>query len=342
MTPDLPALMGTLAESLVQPVGWPTAAPAEGRSRADWLAEVQRLRDQHDAMTLQLDDALGGQGWPDGPVARVEYRQVPVDGGAITARVYTPEGEGPFPAVLVLHGGGWWMGGGAVGFQLNDPMCRAITGSLGAVTVNVDYRLAPEHPYPVQLEDAYSALSFVRVDPDRVAVLGVSSGGNLAAALTLLDRDRHGVPLVAQLLQVPALDLTLEAERFEHDEATREAGRRVRDYYTQGGDHVRSSYLSPALAEDLTGLPPAVVVTGEFDPLSDDGRTYVQRLTEAGVPARLLSYPMAHGVATPDVAAAWTRDFLAAAAGLLAPGGAARDAPSGSGNGGSAGPVGGH
>jgi acetyl esterase len=326
MSTDLPALLGALATSLVQPAGWPTATPRADQSRADWLADVQRLRDQHDAMALQLFDTLGDQGWPAAPPVRIGYREVPVVGGAITVRSYTPTGDGPFAAVLVLHGGGWWMGGGAVGFQLNDAMCRAFSGTLDAVTLNVDYRLAPEHPHPVQLEDAYAALCWVRenaaglgVDPERLAVLGVSSGGNLAAALALLTRDRKGPPLLAQLLSVPALDLTLEAEPFRQDAATRAGAQLVRDYYAQGGDDVRSPYLSPAIAEDLTGLPPAIVVTGQFDPLRDDGRTYVERLTAAGVPARLLSYPMAHGVGTADVTGSWIRDFLAAAAGLLTP-----------------------
>jgi acetyl esterase len=284
------------------------------------------LRAQHDALVIASGRLPGGLDLtaPLPTVGSVGYHEIATTDDAVTARVYTPEGDGPFGAVLFLHGGGWWMGGGAVGFEFNDPTCRATATALDAVVVNLDYRLAPEFRHPTQVEDAYAGLLWIvanaidlRVDPARIAVYGISSGGNIAAALTLLTRDRGGPDLCAQILLAPALDMTGTAAPLG-DPMFLAALHMLRAYYGGTETDFATPYLSPLLAEDLAGVPAAVIVTGEFDPLRTGGEAYAQRLVEAGINARHLDYPMTHGIATPEVRERSMADLLAAASVLLA------------------------
>ena len=307
----------------VEPPTWPAASPRPEQSREDWLAETARLRNQADALVLhwarfvpQLETRFPG-------VQTSTYVQIPVDGATVDARVYVPAGEGPFPCVVFLHGGGFWMGGGALGFGLNDPLCRKLCNDLAAVVVNLDYRLAPEHPFPAQLEDTYSSVCWAHdngaeygIDPDRIAVMGISSGGNVAAAVARLLRDRQGPALRAQLLFLPALDLT-HAARLELDDEMRFVAENVCEYYGGPDADWEDPLLSPAVAPDLEGLPPAVIQVGELDTLRDGGRRYGERLREAGVAAEILEYHMTHGIATPDVTRQWQDDLVSAARRIL-------------------------
>ena len=223
--------------------------------------------------------------------------QVPSRGGDLPLRTYRAA-QGVLPAVVYLHGGGWVLGG----LDILDHVCRRMAKDAGVVVISVDYRLAPEHRFPAGLEDCADALAWVReraddlgVDPVRIAVAGDSAGGNLAAALALHDRDLPGTPpLAAQVLIYPALDATMD-DPWMH--AYRGPGlqladcREVVDLYVSGrADVIRDPLVSPLLADDLTGLPPALVITGGVDILRDHGRRYVERLLEAGVPARWSNY----------------------------------------------------
>jgi acetyl esterase len=316
MDPRLAQLVASVMAALPaeQPPS-PTAEPAPGQSRADWVAEVAAAR-----------AALDGQGEihaelvpMDGPeVGSVHDETIEVDGAVITARVYTPPGTGPFPAIVGYHGGAWWLAGGEAGFQLTDGYCRRFCAGLTSVVVNVDYRLAPEFPYPHQLEDCYTALRWVvdhssqlGIDPDNVSVMGGSSGGNQAAAVCLLARDRGGPAIRSQMLHVPALDLTLSSPSAREDPAVL-AGLTgvVRLYAT--AEQVLDPYVSPLLAEDLSGLPPAVIVTGEYDFIRDDGRRYAVRLAEAGVEVRALEYPMLHNISLPETTEQMFADMIEA------------------------------
>lgn len=221
---------------------------------------------------------------------------VPVEGGDITVRVYTPSGRGPFPVYVYFHGGGWWMG---TLEQIDDP-CRRIATDVGCVVASVDYRLAPEHKFPTPLKDCVAALRWIvdhaeelDVDADRVVIGGGSAGGNLAAATALIARD-EGPTIVGQLLEVPATDLTLSQPSVDENaevpilcKADYEA---CVDHYLRDAADARNPLVSPMFADDLRGLPPALVMTAEFDPLRDDGEVYARLLTDAGVDTELIRW----------------------------------------------------
>jgi len=228
--------------------------------------------------------------------------EIPVAGGEVRARVYTPAGRGPFPALLHFHGGAWIMG--SLEWPTFAACAREVAERVPCVVVDVDYRLAPEHQFPVGLEDCYASLLWLaahatelNVDPARIAVGGDSAGGALAAAVCLLARDRGGPSIVAQVLEVPATDhahietypSAVEfATGYGLDTESLVAGRLA--YFAQPEDAV-SPYASPMLAEDLAGLPPAHILTAEFDPLRDSGEAYGRRLSEAGVPTVISRQP---------------------------------------------------
>ncbi len=239
---------------------------------------------------------------PPGPDVGVFDRTIPGPDGDIGVRVYTPDGEGPFGTLLFLHGGGWTIGD----LDTHDHPCRSLCHDAGIVVVSVDYRLAPEHPYPAGLDDAWAVLEWLavngaelRADPTRLAVGGDSAGGNLAAVLALRARDRGGPALLFQLLVYPGIDLRLGAdERYP-------SRRDNADGYVLTRAHLEffiASYLpdpsrgheweaSPLLAADLTGLPRALVITAEFDPLRDEGAAYAVALADAGTAVTHTLYP---------------------------------------------------
>ncbi len=204
------------------------------------------------------------------------------------------------PAVLYIHGGGFFVGS----IDSEHMGSAALARELGVVVVSVEYRLAPEHPYPAGLEDCYAALVWLHehadelgVDRDRVAISGSSAGGGLAAGLALLARDRGGPALCFQYLGVPEIDDRLETasmRRFTDTPMwTRGAAVKSWEWYlgdAHGSDDV-PHYAAPARAEDLTGLPPAYISTMEYDPLRDEGIVYALRLLEAGVSVELHSFP---------------------------------------------------
>lgn len=224
-------------------------------------------------------------------------RTVPaVDGNEIPVRVYSPPRDGaPVPAVLYIHGGGFVVGD----LDTEDANAASIADALGVVVVSVDYRLAPEHPFPAGIEDCYSALRWLAgeadalgVEPDRIAVLGQSAGGGLAAGLALMARDRGGPALCFQLLGIPELDDRLETPSMVAFTDTPmwsrpSAVRSWRYYLGEGANGETSPYAAPARAEDLSGLPPAYVSTCEYDPLRDEGIIYALRLLQAGVSVEL-------------------------------------------------------
>jgi acetyl esterase len=228
---------------------------------------------------------------------RFEDRQIPTpDGDQIAIRIYTPEGSGPHPFYLDIHGGGWWMGDG---FLFHESL-RAFSSQADAIVVSVDYRLAPEHPYPTPLDDCDTALAWILEfgesiggDPTRIAVGGGSAGGNLAAALTLRTRDRGGPRFAMQYLLVPATDLSGTRGWFSYDEVgegyviTVSSIEGMIDAYVPNTRDRWNAYVSPLLEGDLSGLPPAFVVTAQFDPLRDQGEAYAGRLENAGVPVVL-------------------------------------------------------
>jgi acetyl esterase len=246
--------------------------------------------------------ALLSPGDPE-PVERVAERSVPGPGGAIRVRVYTPKGRGPHPVLVYFHGGGFVL----CSLDTHDGTCRSLANASGALVVSVDYRLAPEHRFPAAPEDCYAATRWVAEhaaqiggDPSRVAVAGDSAGGNLAAVVALMARDRGGPALRFQLLIYPVTDCDFGTASYrENAEGYFLTTGMMRWFWSQylaepaaGAE----AYASPLRAGNLRGLPPALCITAQYDPLRDEGEAYARRLREAGVAAALSRYDgMFHG-----------------------------------------------
>jgi acetyl esterase/lipase len=216
----------------------------------------------------------------------------------VPVRVYKPvRGAVGLPVVVFMHGGGWCTGG----VVTHDDLCRRICRSVQAVVVSVDYRLAPEHPFPAAVDDSWAVLRWVAEhaaeiggDASRIAVAGDSAGGNLAAVLTQRARDEGGPSLRFQLLLYPATGGVDEfPSRAENTDApvlsTADIDAYLR-YYAGHLDGSRPPAVAPALAADLSGLPPAFIATVWHDPLRDEGEDYAARLRAAGVPAEVVRF----------------------------------------------------
>ena len=226
--------------------------------------------------------------------------------GSVALRVYQPAGRRtPSPLVVFFHGVGWVQGN----VRSYDPLCSQVADRVGAVVLSVDYRLAPENPFPAAVHDCYDACAWavgradeLGIDPRRVAVLGDSAGGNLAAAVALMSRDLGGPPLAFQALLYPATDATLSSPSIdENADASLLTRRNVRDFLARyrGDADVMDPLLSPLHAPTHAGLAPALVQTAGLDPLRDDGARYAEALREAEVPVRYTKYEgVPHGFAS--------------------------------------------
>ena len=223
--------------------------------------------------------------------------------GDVPIRVYRPSANGPLPTIVYFHGGGWTLG------TLNsiDTVCRRLASAAESVVISVDYRLAPEHPFPEPLRDAVAAVEWadrhatsVGGDPDRLAVAGTSAGGNLATATCLHAREFDGPTIDAQLLLYPITGRVRSTRSYERNAdgplLTRADMMWFFEQYCRDPVDSYNPFVSPLEASDFSELPPAVVVTAGFDPLRDDGKQYVDRLDAAAVPVTQLDYPaMTHG-----------------------------------------------
>ncbi|MEC9203368.1 MAG: alpha/beta hydrolase [Actinomycetota bacterium] len=280
------------------------------------------------SMTAQEVRTLFEQGNPPPgeDVASVEDLEVPGPDGPLPVRVYRPDGAAvPAPVVVFFHGGGWVLGSIAT----HDATCRGLANRTGAVYVSVDYRLAPEHPYPAAPEDCYAATCWVAdhaadlgVDPGRLAVAGDSAGGNLAAVVCQMARDRSGPAVAFQLLIYPVTDLDFDRwpsmeENADGPLLTREGMDWFARHYVGTLPFTGDPYAAPIRAADLSGLPQAHVATAGHDPLRDEGAGYAEALAAAGVTVGYDNFAtMIHGfVGFADVvpAAGEARDRIAAA-----------------------------
>jgi acetyl esterase len=227
-------------------------------------------------------------------VASTEDFEIPGPEDAIPVRVYLPAGEdeGPYPAVMYFHGGGWSTGD----VELVDPICRALANRSGSAVVSVDYRLAPEHPYPAAVMDAYVATAWIGayganlgIDASRMALVGDSSGANLATVTCMLIRDKaDDIPIAVQILLCPVTDL-VKFETPSHKEygeghlLTTAMMEKFREYYLTGvEDRVDEPYCSPVRTQNLQDLPPVIIITAECDPLRDEAEAYGQILRANG------------------------------------------------------------
>lgn len=262
----------------------PTSALTPGQNRVR-AAELRRLAG------------------PAEPVAKVEEYLIPVKNGEIKVRVYTPEGEGLFPIFIYLHGGGWVFGD----LDNADSPCRSLANQAECIVVSVDYRLSPEYKFPTPLEDCYAAARWVadharewNGDPTRIAIGGDSAGGNLAASVSLKTKDQEGLTFVAQILIYPVTDFSFSTSSYETNGEgyflTRDSMEWfIRQYLNEEEDKL-NFYAAPLQAEDLSKLPPALVITAEYDPLRDEGLAYANRLRQASVQVEYICYEgMIHG-----------------------------------------------
>ena len=265
-----------------------------------WSLPIEELRADSSARNKEMMAP-----YPPPTYATVSEITLPGPESGLMARVYSPPGEGPFPLLVNFHGGGWVLG------ALDDFESANHILSTGAVRVllSVDYRMAPEYRFPVAVEDCYAAYQWARenaamlnIDPDRTAIIGDSAGGNLAAAVALMCRDRRTSQPERQILIYPAVDLASGTwssyKDFSQYGLSETDAHWFRDQYAPDEADWCNPYLSPYNAANLSGLPPALVITAEFDILRDEGEAYAQRLEEAGVQVACSRYlGMLHGFA---------------------------------------------
>ncbi len=286
--------------------------------RADTPHEdVQALLDQMDELEVFPLKQYGPEGAreflaemrPDDiekpPVGDVTDRTIPGladDDPDIPVRIYTPDGDGPFPTVVFFHGGGYVIGD----LESHDVLCREVVRESGCVVMATDYRLAPEHPFPGAVEDAYAATEWAAAHTDdldgdgSLAVMGDSAGGNLSAAVTLMARDHDGPAIDFQALVYPAVSASEDwdsyAENAEGYYLTAEDMEWFSECYYGSIAHDANPYAHPLVACDHAGLPPASIVTAGFDPLRDQGVAYAEALDDAGVDVTHRNYAdMIHG-----------------------------------------------
>lgn len=290
--------MSVRTRLLVGALGLIAGKPLSERS----LAEIRRARRLRPPRVFPFDRVFGrvppGVRWHDEPAA--------TRGGSVRARVYEPASRRrPSPLVVFFHGGGWVYGS----VQRYDALCAQVAHRVGAVVVSADYRLAPEHVFPAAVEDCYDVTAWavgqadaLGIDPARVAVLGDSAGGNLAAVVCQVARERGGPSIAFQALLYPSTDATLASPSIAANADAPVLTRRdIRDFlarYLPDGDPT-DPRISPLLSGSLADLPPTLIQTAELDPLLDDGARYAQALRDADVPVRYTEYAeVPHGFAS--------------------------------------------
>lgn len=237
-------------------------------------------------------------------IAEVKDTEVPGAAGPMRVRIYDPQphSSSPKPALIFIHGGGWCLNT----VESHDSICRALAKEASVVVLSLDYRLAPEHPFPAGLEDCYAAVQWIsqnaqqlHLDPQRLALGGDSAGGNLTAATLLLTHQRHGAPIAFQLLMYPAVHSQAKNESRQKFSQGYALDKSLSNWmymnYAKNEDSA-NPLISPFLAEDLSFMPPAYVLTASHDPLRDEGQMYAERLSREGVQCEHKCYQgMLHG-----------------------------------------------
>jgi acetyl esterase/lipase len=238
------------------------------------------------------------------PIDEIRNSSFPGPAGPVPIRLYIPKQQPGLPVIIYYHGGGWVIGN----LDSHDNICRTLAKHTSGIVVSVGYRLAPENPFPAAMDDAYAALLWVSQnaasfngDPNRIIVAGDSAGGNLAAAVSLMARDQNGPRISAQVLIYPATNLSdMSTESYKQFTdgffLTKRYMEKFRSMYLPRFEDWQNVHVSPLLAENLENLPPALILTAEFDPLRDEGEAYGTRLKDSGVPTKHIRYQgMIHG-----------------------------------------------
>jgi acetyl esterase len=256
---------------------------------------------------------------PTEKIEKVENLNIPSGDATIRVRIFSPAGNGPFPILVYSHGGGWTRGN----VYTVGKVCRYLSNKVGCIVVSVDYRMAPKYKFPIPVEDTYAALQWtvqhaaqLGGDPARVAVGGDSAGGNISAAVCLMAKEHDGPKIIFQLLAYPATDLSsLDTESYRKYgtgyDLTKADVEKYRDKYLRNAADRTNPYASPLLAKDLNKLPSALIITGEYDVVRDEGEAYAKRLQQAGVQARSFRCPgIGHGAAYWAVASGKVQNAL--------------------------------
>lgn len=300
------------------------ALDPDAAARIASLGDIPPMRQRGlAAVRSAIESAPLPDGMPE--MAAITEATVPGAPGPIPARIYRSTTDSAAPVLVYFHGGGLVMGSN----HSFEPLARALASACAATLVAIDYRLAPESPPPAQFDDAYTATDWVSqnadeigVDAGRLAVVGDSAGGSLAAAVALAARDRGGPPICAQVLLYPGLDRDMSAPSIAFLADAPMLGRDDIDFLHGLSDGEtgppQDPYLVPAYATDLSGLPPAIVVTAGCDPIRDWGERYAVRLRDAGVQTTSTRYPgMYHGFLMRSDATAGGRLAIAEVGALL-------------------------
>lgn len=239
-------------------------------------------------------------------VADIKNLTIPGDQSEITVRLYTPSGNGPFPVLVYFHGGGWVAGN----LETADFLVRKLANKANCLVVSVNYRLAPEHKFPAAVKDCYTAVKWTAAhiekyngDPRRMVTGGDGAGGNLAAVIPIIAKEQGGPSISFQLLIYPVTNLSFNTPSHKHYASgyflEHSAMKRFAAEYLNHDEERTNYYVSPLMAKDLSGLPPALIITAEYDILRDEGEEYARRLREAGVKSQLIRYDgLIHGFLT--------------------------------------------
>ena len=279
---DMKAVLDKLASMNPKPLPQLTAAEArKGPTPADAVKAVMQEK---------------GKSTEPEPVAKVLDLKIPGAEGQIPARIYTPEGKGPLPVVVYFHGGGWVIANNDV----YDSSPRALANLAKAIIVAVDYRQGPEHKFPAAHEDAFAAYKWALEnassfggDPARVAVAGESAGGNLAAAVSLMARDRKAAMPVAELLVYPIAGYDFDTPSYEENATAKPLDKAGMQWFYQQYLNSPKDAQDPRISlvkADLHGLPPTTVITAQIDPLRSEGQTLAKNLEKAGVKVESKNY----------------------------------------------------
>lgn len=268
--------------------------------------EAKQLREQISELQIPPAHAQSPEGarrasnqlfidWESGVPSRevADEKELLIDGpnGSIPIRAYLPDTDAPVPTLVHIHGGGWVRGG----VDTYDEFCKHLTDELDCLTFSVDYRRAPEHPFPAAVEDSYAATEWVAENADilggdngRLAVIGDSAGGNLAASVTLRARNQGGFDIDHQTLIYPATNYAFDTKSYRENADVPElplaSMKWYWDHYLERELDGQHPYASPLQARSLADLPPATIITAGHDPLRDEGRMYAERLDKADVP----------------------------------------------------------
>ena len=271
----------------------------------DWLLKRQKPTYQLSLPEIEKRNAAqlnGPLAWiflgPKLSLPRVVNHTLTGRHGPIAVRLYYPRLEANLPLIVFFHGGGWVTGS----LETHDRLCRRIAKGTGALIMAVDYRLAPWHKYPIPLEDCYDTVLWassqaenLKADAKKLVVMGDSAGGNMAAAVCLMARDQSGPKIHRQVLLYPAVDGTLSYHSHQRYTTapllTQTAVHFFRDQYMKTLADTQEAYFSPLLAKNLAQLPPAFILTAEYDPLHDEAKAFAEKLTAAGGTVIYKDYP---------------------------------------------------